>query len=119
MSDEQEAKPKPATIGPLVTRVASGLVSAAALAGAGYLARAGIELASAATTSPFVRDHAPAILGLSILAALATAVVCGARALEDRSNLELLGVRAEGAGAIVTGWTIVFAVLVFALRALW
>ncbi|HEV2605643.1 MAG TPA: hypothetical protein VGU24_18500 [Microvirga sp.] len=119
MSDEQEEKPKPAEIGPLVTRIVSGIVAAVALGGAGYLALAGLELATAATTPTFIRDHAPAILGVPVLAALAAAIVCGARALEDRSHIELLGLRAEGAGAIVTGWTVVFAALAVALRALW
>ena len=119
MSDEQEEKFKLGKVGPLVTRIVSGLVAAAALAGAGYLARAGLELATAASTPTLIRDHAPAILGLPVLAALAAAIVCGARALEDRSHIELPGLRAEGTGAIITGWTVVFAALAVALRALW
>ncbi|MEH3062568.1 MAG: hypothetical protein PGN33_07260 [Methylobacterium radiotolerans] len=119
MSDDQEIKLKLSTLWLLLTRIISGLVAAGALAGAGYLARAGLEFANAATTPPLVRDHAPAVLGLPILVALATVIVCGARALEPRSQVELLGLRAEGAGAIIVGWAIVFAALAIALRALW
>ena len=119
MSDDQETKSKSAWLGPLLTRASSGLVAAGALAGVDYLARAGLDLTSTPTTAPLVRDHAPAVLGLPILVALATAIVCGARALEPRSRIEILGIRAEGAGAIMIGWAIVFALLAIALRALW
>lgn len=100
-------------------RVVSGLVAVAALAVSFYLAKVSLGMATSATGQPFVRDHAPAVLGLPILLALATAIVCGARALEPWSEIELLGLRAEGAGAAVLGWILVFSALVVALRALW
>jgi hypothetical protein len=95
------------------------VVALAALGGAGYLAEAGFDIASATTAPTLIRDHAPALLGLPVLVALATALVCGALALDNRSQLEILGLRADGAGATLLSWVLVFSALVAALRALW
>lgn len=67
MSDEQEEKSKAAEIGPLLTYIVSGLVAAALPGGAGSLARAGVELATAATTPTLIRDQAAGDTGASLL----------------------------------------------------
>lgn len=119
MTENQDDKWSWSVFGGLLTRVISGLIAAGALVGAGYLARAGIDLVTAETTHPLIRGHAPAILGVPILAALAAAIVCCGRALDARSRIDLLGLSAEGAAAIILGWVIVFAALVTAFRVLW
>lgn len=100
-------------------RIVSGGVAVLALAASVYLAKAGLQVTATASVHPLIRDHSPALLGLPIVVALATAIVCGARALELRSDVELLGLRAEGAGAAVLSWVFVFSALATALRALW
>ncbi|MEN6543666.1 hypothetical protein [Parvibaculum sp.] len=100
-------------------RLVNAAVALAALGGAGYLAKTGLDMANAATDLALLREHAPALLGLPVLAALATAIVCGARALDTRSQVEIIGLRADGAGAIILSWVLVFSALVVTLRALW
>lgn len=79
----------------------------------------GLDIATATTGPALVRDHAPALLGLPVLVALATAIICGARTLDTRARVEILGLRANGAGATILSWVLVFSALVIALRALW
>lgn len=115
MSDEPPYKKESTMAG----RVASAVVALVSLGGAGYLAKVGLDAAVATTVPALIRDHAPALVGLPFLVALATALVCGARALETRSHFEILGLRVDGGGATIFGWVLVFSVLVAALRALW
>jgi hypothetical protein len=100
-------------------RIVNTVVALTALGGGGVLAKMSLDIATSATSPALLREHAPALLGLPVLAALATGIVCGARALDTRSDMEILGLRADGAGAIILAWVLVFSVLVIALRALW
>lgn len=119
MTDKPNDQTEPPSTGRPADRVVSAVVALAALGGAGYLAKAGFDIASATTASTLIRDHAPALLGLPVLVSLATALVCGARALDNRSQVEILGLRVDGAGAILLISVVVFSALVAALRALW
>lgn len=119
MSKDQDGDKKPLPYGQLATRLIRGAVAVGALVAAVYLITVRRDLATAATSPALIRDHVPAALGIPILAALSTAIVCGARAHDAGSQVELLGLRAEGASAAVLSWVVVFGVLVTALRALW
>lgn len=119
MSKEQGDETKLKLLERFLSRLLSGLVAAGSLVAALSLAKLGLEMAGATTTPGLIRDHAPAVFGVPILAALAAAIVCGARALESYARVELLGLQGEGAGAAVLSWAIVFAALAIALRALW
>jgi len=119
MSEENSNVTDASPASKLPHRILSGVLSMAALGAAAYLANAGLDMATATTASALVRDHAPAVVGLPVLIALATAIVCGARALDPCLTVEFLGLRAQGGGATVLSWVLVFSSLVVALRALW
>lgn len=84
-----------------------------------YLVSAVLQSTMTGSAYPPFRDHAPALLSLPTIVALAIVSVCGARALQRRSDGELLGLRAEGACATVLSWVLAVAALAVAYRALW
>lgn len=119
MSETNQDKSKATSSSGRAVPIVSGVVAMGALAAAIYLATLGLRMTTLPSDHLFIRDHAPAVLGLPIMVALAAAVVCGARALEPHSEIDFLGLRARGAGAAVVSWILVFSALVVALRALW
>jgi hypothetical protein len=64
-------------------------------------------------------DHAPALFGMPFAMTAALTLVCCARALDPQAHIDFLGLRVRGAGATILGWTVIFAVLTIAIRALW
>lgn len=103
----------------VILRIIYAVIGIGAFGVAICLMRNAAAVLSATPSQSFVGDHAPALIGLPIAASFATALVCGARALESDFRIEFLGLRADGAAAVLLTWVTVFAALVLALRGLW
>lgn len=117
---EEPAKPAvPPAATPTVLRFVYAGLAILALVIAICFMHKGVAALDAVASPSFAGEHAPALFGLPIAVLLATVLVCGARALEREFRIEFLGLRADGAGALLLSWIGVFSVLALAIRGLW
>ncbi len=66
-----------------------------------------------------ISEHTPAITGLRLVMAAATALIGLLRALEGPFYLDLLGLRVTGAAATLFSWLACVLGLAFSVRILW
>lgn len=63
--------------------------------------------------------HGPAIIGIPAAALLSLAIVAAARCIGGPATIQVIGLRAEGATAMLLLWIAAFLACVLAIRALW
>jgi hypothetical protein len=103
----------------LGARIVHGFLASIALLCLVTLGWRGVWKLDGAVLADLVARHGPAVIGVPVAVAMATSVVGGFRAIDGKLRVRLLGVEADGAGAAVICWIIVFLGVVLSIRALW
>lgn len=113
--DDQDT---PSNSEPLV-RIVYGLFAIVGIAAIAVLARHVLLILPPSDLAIFVDRHGPAVVGIPVAMAVAFVLVGIVRAVEGPIRLEILGVKAGGAGAAALVWILAFCAVAMAIRALW
>jgi hypothetical protein len=100
-------------------RIACGVLTASGIVAVVLIARHLFGALTSPDLVAIINRHGPAVLGIPAACAAALILVGLVRTLDGRIALDMLGVKADGAGATAIIWIATFLAIILSIRALW
>lgn len=118
MTDLKSSQQPPVTSGK-AARIAYAAIAILALSASILSVYLGLRGMLTRDWNELLQQHGPAVLGIPLATGVATVLVSALRALDGPFRVDFLGLKVEGAAALVAAWVLAFIAVAAMIRWLW